>query len=550
DGQPPSATIAADTPLASGAWVAGNQRLNYAADDNVGVRLAQAVVGDGIGGVEQRPCALATPDGAYATGVPCPNGPGSIDVTTKRFHEGTQELVVQAQDTAGNLGASAPVTVRIDNTAPARVAVGVEGGEAWRNQNNFTLAWTNPPEGDRAPIAAAEYKLCPGAGGGCTQGEQSGDGIAALPIAVPGPGVWTVSVWRRDAAGNADPATASDPVTLRYDPEPPQVTFDAPSPSDPTLVSASVVDKVSGLADGAIEISAVGSNTWQTLDTHMEGSQLVARIDDAALPAGNYVLRATAHDQAENESSTTQRADGQPMAVTLPLRIPAAMRVGLAHRRTVKHVVRRHGKRHTIRRHITVMRSHGVIRLGRRSQVRGRLTNRDGQGVAGAQVQVFASSMGGPEQLVGVVNTDASGAFTYTAAGSASRVLRFAYAGSALILPAQGSVHIRVPAVSTLKVNRDHVLNGQRVIFSGRVRSLPVPVGGKLVQLEVRLSSGWQTFRTTRTDPAGRWALPYKFARTRGVQHYRFRVELPPEAGYPFGAGVSRSIRVHVRGPS
>jgi hypothetical protein len=86
------------------------------------------------------------------------------------------------------------------------------------------------------------------------------------------------------------------------------------------------------------------------------------------------------------------------------------------------------------------------------------------------------------------------------------------------------------------------------VTFSGRVRSGPVPAGGKLIQLEVRLSGGWQTFRTVRSDQAGRWALPYRFARTRGVQWYRFRAEIPPEAGYPFGAGISSSLRVRVQG--
>jgi hypothetical protein len=546
DNQPPTATIAGDTALASGAWVSGSQPLNYAAEDNVGIRVARAVIGDQPNGTDQRSCALATSD-AFATATPCPNGPGAVTVDTPRVTEGTQQLVVQAQDTAGNLGTSAPVTVRIDNTAPPRVAVAVDGGDSWRNQNDFRLTWANPPENDRAPIAAAEYKLCP-ASGSCTQSETARDGIAGLPVQVPGPGQWTVSVWRRDAAGNGDPATASDPVTLRYDPEPPQVAFDSPSASDPTLVSAPVTEKVSGLADGAIEISAAGSKTWQTLDTHVDGSRLVARIDDLSLPAGSYVLRATAHDRAHNESSTTTRTDGQQMTVTLPLRIASALRAGITHTRVVKRVVRRHGKRRTIRRRVTQLRPRGVIRLGRQTQITGRLVNRDGQGIAGADVQVFASSEGGPEQLVGDVHTDTTGTYTYTAAGSMSRTLRFAYAGSALILPAQSTVRIVVPAVSTLRVSRRRVLNGQTVTFSGQVRSTPFPAGGKLIQLEVLLRTGWQTFRTVRTDQAGRWAVRYPFTRTRGVQWYRFRVELPREAGYPFGAGASKSLRVRVRG--
>ena len=64
----------------------------------------------------------------------------------------------------------------------------------------------------------------------------------------------------------------------------------------------------------------------------------------------------------------------------------------------------------------------------------------------------------------------------------------------------------------------------------------------------MRLSDRWQTFRTTRTDAAGRWAIRYRFKRTRGVQRFRFRARLPREAGYPFAAGASRSLTVRVRG--
>jgi hypothetical protein len=152
------------------------------------------------------------------------------------------------------------------------------------------------------------------------------------------------------------------------------------------------------------------------------------------------------------------------------------------------------------------------------------------------------------EQLVGMVHTAADGAFSYSAAGSASRKLRFAFAGSPLILPMQRVVRLSVPAVSTLHVNRRRVLNGQRVKFSGQVKSQPLPAGGKLIAIQVRLPGGWNTFRTVRTDPSGRWALPYRFRRTRGTQSYLFRAALPRETGHPFATGASRPVRVHVRG--
>jgi hypothetical protein len=55
-----------------------------------------------------------------------------------------------------------PVTARIDNTAPGAVPVVVEGGEGWRNRDEFNLAWQNQPEPDpngRRTSAVAEALL-------------------------------------------------------------------------------------------------------------------------------------------------------------------------------------------------------------------------------------------------------------------------------------------------------------------------------------------------------------------------------------------------------
>jgi len=105
-----------------------------------------------------------------------------------------------------------------------------------------------------------------------------------------------------------------------------------------------------------------------------------------------------------------------------------------------------------------------------------------------------------------------------------------------------------VPAETSLLVDRSRVLNGQTVNFTGKLQTRPVPVGGKLIELQVRLSDRWQTFRTSRTDDIGRWAIGYQFKRTRGVQRFRFRARLPGEASYPFAAGRSHRLMVRVKG--
>ena len=161
------------------------------------------------------------PERTFAARCRARTDPVGSTCDTTTLPEGTQSLAVRAQDPAGNIGDSPAVTARIDNTPPGRVDVGVEGGEAWRNRNDFAVAWVNPAEPDRAPIAAAGYTLCSVSDGSCIRGEHAGTDIARFGVAVPAPGEWTLSVWRRDAAGNENEDTASVPVTLRYDPEPP-----------------------------------------------------------------------------------------------------------------------------------------------------------------------------------------------------------------------------------------------------------------------------------------------------------------------------------------
>jgi hypothetical protein len=266
------------------------------------------------------------------------------------------------------------------------------------------------------------------------------------------------------------------------------------------------------------------------------------------MPAGDYVLRATARDQANNLGSTMLRLDGQPMAIRLPLRGGSVMQAAIARERVVQRTVRRDGKRRRIRKRETMLSPSAQVRFGRQVQVVGRLTSAGGLGIPGAEVQVLARSATSAEQPEALLHTDGEGRYSYTATASMSRSLRLVYAGSSAVLPAQAEVRLLVPAGSSLGVNHRNVLNGQAVTFGGRVLTLPVPAGGKLVELQVRLSGRWQTFRTARTDASGRWTVRYRFKRTRGVQRFRFRVHLPPEANYPFESGSSRSLRVRVRG--
>ena len=422
DVQAPAVQVFGDTPLAGGAWVGGNQPLNYSASDNIGIERARAVIGGVPLSFHARPCLVTAPGGDFTALQPCPNGSGQIVVQTVRLSEGTQQLVVQAEDAASNTASSDTLVARIDNTAPVRVDVALEGGDQWRSQNAWTAVWENPDEGDRAPIVAADYKLCDAQDATrCSHDTQAAPGIARLPLTVPGPGEWKLSVWRADAAGNKTEAHRSVPVMLRYDPEPPKLAFESPNAADPTLVAAHATDELSGIAGGVIEIAPAGTASWQLLPTGHDGGRLVARIDDATLPPGAYVLRAHATDRAGNQTTQDRRGDGQPVVVTLPLRKRATIAAGFE--RTVRRPGRQRGT-------MVVLRPAARVGYEQRAAIAGRLTTDDGRAIAGAAVQLFAA-----EQVLDTVTTDANGRFRTSVIGSQSQNLRLAYTGSSHALP-------------------------------------------------------------------------------------------------------------------
>ena len=542
DVSPPAIGIVQDNAFTQGQWVSGVQHVTYDAWDNAGVRLVRPVVGSVTLTDTSRQCDYSRP-------VPCTNGFGNLIVNTGLLAEGTQSLILQAEDAAGNPTNSSPVTARVDNTAPGAVQVDVEGGETWRNRNDFDVSWANQDEGDRAPITVAYYRICRARSADCTESAQSGDGITRLSdLRVPAPGEWDLRLWREDAARNREPANASVPVALRYDPEPPQLGFEPTQPSDPTAVSVRVTEGLSGLAGGQIELSQEGTGIWQTLPTHAAEGHLTSRIDDAGLAPGTYLLRASAHDNAGNQSSTDRRLDGAPMTVSLPLRAPTTLRAGFVDTKSVHRKARRGGKRRPARRRAESLTTTARAEFGDRKPIRGVLENAAGQPIPGAEIEVVSRSPTIPEQVVGVVRTDAQGGFTYLAHGDSSRTLRFVYKGTPVTLPTEQEVTLLVRAASTIRVNRRRLLNGQAVRFQGRLRSLPAPPAGKLVELQVVLSGRWQTFRTAMTDADGSWSVQYRFRRSCGVLRYRFRARLPAEAGYTFETGRTKVVGVRVRG--
>jgi hypothetical protein len=462
-------------------------------------------------------------------------------MATENTPQGPNQLAVDVVDGAGNPG-HAVQTVYVDNEPPQRVALSVDGGEAWRTTNGFRLRWVSPPQAF-APIVRAHYRLCSTTG--CVDRVADAPNIDEIgPLLFSQPGDYTVRVWLEDEAGNNSyDLTASDPIHLRFDPEAPQLTFEQLDPADPLRVSVLVQDRYSGLAAGEIEMRERGGDTWHALQTTLAGSRLVAYVDDERFRSGAYEFRARATDHAGNEGSTDRRAGGARATLDLPVRVVTRLSIGVP-RSTGKHRGRKKGGRRT------KLVKHARVRHGRRIKVEGRLTNADGQPLDSATVEVYSDTindLAGPV-TAGIAHTDQAGRFSYVALANRGKVLRFRYAGSRRIRPAEEDFRLSVPAISTIRARPRRLLNGETVTLKGNVLTRPLPPSGKLIEVQAFFRNRWRTFSTTRAGTNGRWRFDYQFGGTRGRIHYRLRARLPAEGGYPFDTGYSPVARVVVTG--
>lgn len=526
DPTPPALTNPRGELWAAGSWLNGSREVAFDASDGSGIRRNSVRLDDQTLRVFDHACNDTQP-------VPCPNQGFGVTVdTTKITPDGPHKLTLETIDTAGN-PTQISKTIQVDNTAPGPPEdVSVEGGDGWRSGNGFSVSWTNPSAGTGAPVAAVQYRLCPASGADCVTGTREGADIGRLTdLQLPGAGDWTMTLSLRDAAGNVNPS-ATSAVHLRFDPTAPDVVFEAPNPSDPTLVTARASDAASGITEARIEIRRRGSDTWQTLPSTLEGGVVRARIDDENLAAGRYQLRAWAKDAAGNERTNTDLAEGGSATIRLPVRVLTEIKAGAASRPLRK-------RKSTVR-----------LRFGRRVRLGGQLRTADGNPIAGSEVLVFSRDQlpGAPWDAVASVKTSKRGYFGYRAPRGVSRTIRFRFSGTATIRPSIRNVQLLVPGKSTIRANRTNLLNGEYVQLRGRVLGGVIPSEGKLVEIQVLLRGQWRTFATTRTGLGGRWRYQYRFDGTRGNQTYRMRARLPQESTFPYAIGRSRTLKLHVRG--
>ena len=515
-------------------WIGLSSSASFNAADPSGVMTLSAAIDGSDVGYQSRPCDLYRPR--------CDDWPGAaVDVNARGFDDGIHKLTLKAEDRAGNIG-SRTRQVGVDNTPPP-LPVGVrlaDGSGPWRATAASQLTWTNPPQAF-APIVGASYEACVAGTTECVTG--SGGSPTSLEVALPHPGLYDVRVWTRDSAGNAAKQNAAEPVQVGWDADAPQsVAFEPIDPANPALIRVRGTDTTSGITAGSVEFRRKGAKLWRPIRTAVSDGTAVATMPDGRLRDGRYQLRAMLRDAAGNARSTAVRTTGKPAGVTLPLRVKARLVVGK------RKAIRKRGPngRRTSR---TVLDTSPRVRAGQAARIDGRLVAPGGNPLAGAAIDVTAKPAGRAAFVaVGRVTTGRKGRFTYKSPAGANRTLRFSYPGAAKIRPQLKRVRVRVPAQSSIRASRHRVVNGEAVVFSGEVRTRPLPTTGKLVELQFYDRGRWRTFRTAHANARGRWKYTYRFSGTVGRRVYRFRVHMPRESGYTYADGGSRAVRVTVQG--
>ncbi|HEV7400478.1 MAG TPA: hypothetical protein VGN84_09425 [Solirubrobacterales bacterium] len=556
----PAAAIGGD--ITAGGWRRGSQGVSFwGSDTGGGVRFGETAVDGARVNLTEYSCAKALIGGVWeATQMrPCSLGvSGSAAVDTTRFSDGPHSIHHCVTDFAGNGGCTPDQAFYVDNNPPAHPRnLAVAGGETWRRTNDFDPAWLDPDQGLASAIGGASWRIEGPNGYDSGIKFVPGHNLSALQnLFVPRAGVFSLSIWLRDEAGNEAPSSAVS-VPLRFDDVPPGVAFDsADAGAVPEQIRALITDTHSGPASGEIDYRRLESQQWTELPAKFQhgetadAAQLIAHLPSDLGP-GTYVFRASATDVAGNEATTTHRSDGTEMTVrkVAPGTVAAVKRAEAAPAdRGKTRIFARLGWRGRSGTQLTVpFRAAGSLS--------GRLLSADGAGLADRTLRVVSHPSRGAlgRARVEEVGTGPHGGFQLRLSAGTSRRLAVSFPGDAHLDSASRSpLTLRVRAGVEFRATPTALRTGDAVRFEGQVRTLgaPIPRRGKLVAIQYYESAAkrWRPVLVTRSDHSGHFHASYRFRYVSGSASIRLRACALSEERWPYAPGTSRPLTVRVTG--
>ena len=190
----------------------------------------------------------------------------------------------------------------------------------------------------------------------------------------------------------------------------------------------------------------------------------------------------------------------------------------------------------------------GLPTTGAGLRLGGRLLDRNGRGIVGAEVQVRDQR----GRLIGRGLTRRGGRFTIEARPVGGGLVRIGVAVGRGLLPRRAAVDVRIEVRPTVAVSASSTAPavGEEVLFSGRLRPSPAELGlgarkGIVLQWRDPLRHIWRPVVNARLRADGTFAIPWTFG--VGGLTIPMRVVVPGEVGWPLLPIRSGVIRMRVR---
>lgn len=474
-------------------------------------------------------------------------GPKTAIVRVAALADGMHAWRIVTTDAAGNTGTTvAPGSVAIDTTPPRIDIHTVPAG--WVNRAEIDLTATDNLQSSLG-LGATEIDVNAASDGGETGEWQRRSSATApagrrvIPVDLAGldDGRHAVRIVVRNGGAFGTSLVAEKRAVLRVDLTDPAISrasFSAGG-ARPMTVAWVAEDAHSGVASVAVQWR--DGTAWRTLanEKASDGAGSVV-VDASAIPDGERAMRLIVADGAGNVTTRagTARISGGGVGSTAgdPTGRLRAARLEVVV--TGARVERRAGRAVLVRRVLT----------GARLRIGGRLLDRNGHGIIGAEVQIRDQR----GRLIGRGLTRRDGRFSIEARPVGGGLVRIGVAVGRGLLPRRATVDLRLevrPSIA-LSASNGAPAVGEQVLFSGRLRPSPAELGlgarkGIVLEWLDPLRHLWRPVVNARLHADGTFAIPWTFG--LGGLTIPMRVVVPAEVGWPLLPVRSGVIRMRVR---
>lgn len=192
-------------------------------------------------------------------------------------------------------------------------------------------------------------------------------------------------------------------------------------------------------------------------------------------------------------------------------------------------------------------RGHATVTFTARPSVSGRLTSASGTPIAGAQLELVTQSATPSEfpSDAQTTTTDAEGNYRVALRTGPSRSVVVRYFATQSDRKPETTARVTLTVRATLSFRVGAARVRRTTTMSGHLAHL----GRAGIQIQIQALDGrrWRTFDTVKTKAGGRFTYGYRFKPSAAGRYFYLRA-LVDTPGYPFAKGVSRAVRVTVRG--